>query len=97
MFKEVFQARLKLVNPDNTSEDTAILLYNPNSDPPGELERNFFKLLHFLSKNCPKNNDGLKSIRTVLERYSLTIKQENSGQGRQDIIKKIEAIIKEIY
>lgn len=63
MFKDVYQQRLRFITSENTNADQAIVLYSNSTGNPGELERNFFKLLHFLSKNCPKNNEGIKSIK----------------------------------
>ena len=95
MFKDVYQARLRLITSENTHADQAIVLYSNGTGNPGELERNFFKLLHFLSKNCPKNNEGIKSIKQGLENYVDLIKTESNLQARQEVVKKIDAIIKD--
>ena len=89
IFVRVFQARLRLITAENTSADEGIQLFTNNRGSTTELEANFFKLMHFLTKNCPKNYPKIKEMKPLLEAYVDNIKQE-SMVGRQDIVKKID-------
>ena len=60
---------------------------------PHEIEYNFFKLMHFLTKNSPPNAHLVKDLKPVLENYLDMIRAESPI--RAEIDKKINAIIKD--
>ena len=67
------------------------MAFDNETNPSYEVEHNFFKLMHFLTKNCKNNAPSVRDIKVLLENY----KNEIVKNERADISDKISKIIKE--
>jgi len=94
IFYNVFQERLRLITAEGGGDESiALFSASKGMQNPHEIEYNFFKLMHFLTKNSPSNSKLVKDLKPILENYNEMIKAE--GAVRAEIVKKIEAILKD--
>lgn len=96
IFEDVFKERMTLITAEGGGDESIALFSSSKSSDnqnSHEIEYNFFKLMHFLTKNSPLNSKYIKDLKPVLENYLAMI--ESDGAVRAEIVKKINAIIKD--
>lgn len=89
IFQEVFQRRLSLITSTDIDGSFAAI-YRPNDEESYQIEHNFFKLMHILTKNSLPNANHVKDIKRQLTTY-----MEEHTSGRRDIQEKIAKIVQD--
>ena len=90
IFQEVFQRRLNKITSAENDGSQAVIVHDSNDEEAKDIERNFFKLMHILTKNSIPNAQHVKDIKRQLNTY-----MEENAAGRRDIQEKISKILQD--